>query len=420
MRYHGAPDPMLLRGARCATGPYESERCSLELSGGRIRRMLREGDREEANSTDRFTLRLHGFLALPGLINAHDHLEFALYPRLASAPYRNYIEWGVDIHNRFPAIIAAHRAVPKDVRVWWGGIRNLLCGVTTVSHHNPLHAAMLDTEFPVRVIRDFGWAHSPALGVDLRRARATTPENGAFVIHACEGTDEVARSEVWDLDRLGLLDASTVLVHGLALDRKGVDRLIERRTSLIACPSSNQFLFDALPDLALLNSIPHLALGNDSPLTAEGDLLDEIRFAIRYCGLNPHAAWTMVTNAPATILRLHKREGALQPGGLADVVLVKDTGKQPADTLSILTMRDLELVIIGGRIQLASPAFLGKLPVELRDKLEPLCADGIVRWLRAPVSYLLRRAEQFLGAGQVRLGSRVMTAPVHGSSCDAS
>lgn len=418
MRRDGMQDSILLRGASCAISPHASERCSLELSRGRIERLVRKGDLEGATSSDRMVFDLSGFLILPGLVNAHDHLEFSLFPRLAAAPYRNYIEWGVDIHHRFPDAIAVHRAVPKDVRVWWGGIRNLLCGATTVSHHDRLHADMLDAEFPVRVIRDYGWAHSPALGGDLPGACAATPKEAPFLIHACEGTDEVARGEVWDLDRQTLLDARTVLVHGLALDRQGVYRLIERRTSLIVCPSSNQFLFNVLPDLAQLASIPHLTLGNDSPLTAEGDLLDEIRFAIRACGLTPEAAWTMVTEAPATILRLHKKEGTLQPGGVGDLVVVKDTGKPPADTLSELTMRDVELVIIGGRVQLVSPALLERLPARIRGELEPLCAGGIMRWLRAPVSYLLRRAEQVLGAGQVRLGGRVVTAPGRGRNCD--
>jgi cytosine/adenosine deaminase-related metal-dependent hydrolase len=381
--------------------------------------MVRDGDSEKANG-DRLELDLDGFMVMPGLINAHDHLEFSLFPRLAAAPYRNYIDWGLDIHSRYPDVIAAHRAVPKEIRVWWGGIRNLLCGVTTVSHHNPLYAAMLEDEFPVRVIQHYGWAHSPALGGDLRKARACTPKGAPFLIHACEGTDEVAKSEVWDLDWLGLLDASTVLVHGLALDREGVDRLRERRTSLIVCPSSNQFLFHALPDIALLDSIPNLALGNDSPLTAEGDLLDEVRFAIRYCGLTPQAAWTMVTTAPATILRLHRGEGALQPGDLADVIVVRDKGKQPADVLSTLCMNDVELVIIGGRVQLASPMMFSKLPRTTRYKFEPLCADGSVRWLRAPVSYLLRRAEQVLGAGQVRFGGRQVRAIGLGAKCDVA
>ena len=83
-----------------------------------------------------------------------------------------------------------------------------------------------------------------------------------------------------------LLDESTVLVHGLAIDRDGVALLRERRASLIVCPSSNKFLFGRLPDASLLSRIEKVALGSDSPLTAEGDLLDEVRFAMRFLGIS--------------------------------------------------------------------------------------------------------------------------------------
>ena len=73
------------------------------------------------------TIDLVGYLVMPGLVNAHDHLQFALFPKPADPPYPNYIEWGEDIHRKFPEIIAKHRSVPKDVRLHWGGIRNLLC-----------------------------------------------------------------------------------------------------------------------------------------------------------------------------------------------------------------------------------------------------------------------------------------------------
>jgi len=40
-------------------------------------------------------------LAFPGLFNAHDHLEFNLFPRLSSKIYRDYLEWGNDIHRLY-------------------------------------------------------------------------------------------------------------------------------------------------------------------------------------------------------------------------------------------------------------------------------------------------------------------------------
>jgi cytosine/adenosine deaminase-related metal-dependent hydrolase len=348
---------------------------------------------------------------MPGLINAHDHLEFALFPRLGAPPYRNYIDWGEDIHKKFPDVIAKHRAVPKDVRVWWGGIRNLLCGVTTVSHHNPLWPELRRNDFPVRVVQEYGWAHSLALGGDLRAARMTTPEERPFIVHACEGVDGLAREELWGLDQLGLLDASAVLIHGLAIDAAGLALMRERHVSLIVCPSSNNFLFGELPDMTLLGGLENVALGNDSPLTSKGDLLDEIRFAIRCCGIAPHAAYRMVTEASAAVLRLENAEGSIKVSGVGDLIAVRDTDQPAADRLRTLSMVDVEFVMIGGQVQLASEAILERLPAPAIEGLEPLWVDGAIRWLRAPVKDLLRKTEEVLGAGAVRLGGRPVRIP---------
>jgi cytosine/adenosine deaminase-related metal-dependent hydrolase len=401
---------ILIRGARCARGPHDSVWSSLRIAEGRVARIL-NGSTPSPATADCAEIDLSGFLIMPGLVNAHDHLEFALFPRLADPPYLNYIEWGEDIHKKFPEVIAKHRAVPKEVRVWWGGIRNLLCGVTTVSHHNPLRPEMRREDFPVKVVTEYGWGHSVALGGDLRAARAETPRGRAFIVHACEGVDKLAREELWALDRLGLLDSSAVLVHGLAIDGDGVALMRERRASLIVCPSSNYFLFGKLPDMFLLGRIENLALGNDSPLTAEGDLLDEVRFGTRQCKLSHQTAYRMVTTAPATLLRLEHAEGSIEESGAADLFAVRDTGRHPADRLVALSMSDVEFVMVAGRIQLVSESILKRLPLSARHGLEQVSVDGEVRWLRAPVKELLRKTEEVLGKGEVRLGSKTIRIP---------
>jgi len=390
-------------------------RASIEITGGRVTSFLSDSAlsstaRSGCPEIDLRGIDLSGFLILPGLINAHDHLEFSLFPRLANPPYRNYIDWGTDIHNKFPDVIAKHRAVPKNLRLWWGGIRNLLCGATTVSHHNPLWPELQREDFPVSVIQKYGWGHSLALGGDLRVARSATPEEHAFIVHACEGVDQEAREELGGLDRLGLLDASAVLVHGLAIDHEGVALMRERGASLIVCPSSNYFLFGKIPDMSLLDGIDNVALGSDSPLTAEGDLLDEIQFAMRFCGIPPETAYRMVTAAPATILRLKDAEGSIRVTGTGDIIAVRDTDHDAADRLQTLSMIDVEFVMIGGRVQLASEAILERLPPPAKQGLEPLWIDGTIRWLRAPVKELLRKTEEVLGKGEMRLGGKTVLA----------
>lgn len=402
---------LVIRGAHCALGPREATKASVEIIGDRISRIVRSPARLFCITSDYATIDLSGFLLLPGFVNAHDHLEFALFPRLGNPPYRNYIEWGEDIHNRFPEIIAKHRAVPKEVRLWWGGLRNLLCGVTTVSHHNPLWPTLQRADFPVRVVHEYGWGHSFALGDNIRRAHADTPALQPFIVHACEGLDLLARQELWELDRIGVLDSSTVLVHGLAMDEEGVALVRLRGASLIVCPSSNKFLFDKLPDLSLLTAIGRLALGNDSPLTAEGDLLDEARFAMQFSGISASVAHRMVTTAPASILRLRNGEGTIRESGFADLVAVRNTGLDFADRLHALSLHDVELVIIGGRIQLAADALLERLPLAAKQGLEPLSIDGSIRWLRAPVAALFEKTERVLGRGEVRLGIRSLLVP---------
>ena len=400
---------LLIQGARCALGPQETAATSIEIADGQISR-ISGGSSWSLRAAARVTeIDLSGFLLMPGLINAHDHLEFALFPRLAASLYRNYVEWGDDIHERFPELIAEHRAVPKDVRVWWGGIRNLLSGVTTVSHHNPLRSEMLSDDFPVRVVRNYGWGHSLALGGDLRAARAATPRGHVFIVHACEGVDERSRSELRGLDELGILDDHTALVHGLAIDDGGIDLMRKRRTSLIICPSSNKFLFGRVPDMSLAGEIENVSLGNDSPLTAEGDLMDEIRFAVRTCDVSPVNAYRMVTKAPAAVLRLKHAEGSIQEAGVADLIAVRDTAQCAADRMSTLTWRDVELVMLEGRVQLASEEVFKRLPLSPKRGLEPLSINGEMRWVRAPVRELLWKAESVLGEGQVRLGGRAVS-----------
>jgi cytosine/adenosine deaminase-related metal-dependent hydrolase len=315
----------------------------------------------------------------PGLINAHDHLEFALFPRLGQGPYPNATAWARDIYHPDQSPVREHLRVPKRLRLLWGGLRNLAAGVTTVSHHNP-YDPIFDDDFPVRVVREYGWAHSLEFSPDVASAYAATPADAPFLIHLGEGTDQDTEREIFRLRDLGALGGRTVLIHAVGLSEEGWQVVRESGASVVWCPRSN--LFSLGRTIRPVRGVP-MALGTDSPLTAEGDMLDEIRQAQADC--------EMVTSAAQRILRLPP-----QPG---DWRAAPAFGEPP------------ELVVIGGRIHLISPALAGQLPEAQRREFSRLRIEGrpdvLVRW---DILSLWQETRRCLGDGAVRLGGREVSA----------
>jgi cytosine/adenosine deaminase-related metal-dependent hydrolase/SAM-dependent methyltransferase len=401
-----------LTGGRCARGPDSAEPASLSIVGGMIHLAQSDGRASERfRSLGEISIDLSGFLLLPGLINAHDHLEFSLFPNIGDGPYENAKQWAHDIHAKHASLIALHREVPRPVRLWWGAIRNLLSGVTTVCHHNPITQELVSPGFPVRVVAEFGWAHSLSLEPDLGEKFARSREDAPFILHAAEGIDEESAEEVFALDRKHALDQRTVLVHGLGCTPEAVALLNRRQAAVILCPTSNKFLFDQSPSPAFIKSLNKVTLGSDSPLTAAGDLLDEIRFARTHIGLDAGKIYDMVTNRAADILRLRRGEGQLKPGSVADVLVVRDCGLSPAEMLAQLNMAQIELVMLGGRVELVGPTLFERLPSELRHGLQLFEVEGQRRWVRAPMEKLIAQAEEILGSDFSVGGKRVRRAP---------
>jgi cytosine/adenosine deaminase-related metal-dependent hydrolase len=370
-----APAVMILRGARVALGPNEAVQRDIVLRGSRV------------------SLDLRRYLILPGLINAHDHLEFNLYPRLGRGPYANAGEWARDVYHPDEPPIVEQRKISRSTRLMWGGLKNLLCGVTTVCHHNPMEFAIFDRNFPVRVVKQFGWAHSLEFSPDLTERFRQTPADWPFVVHLAEGTDRQARQEIFRLDQMGGLDSRTILVHAVGLNAAGLALARQKKASIVWCPSSNAFLLGkTLAEKVRRSGIP-IALGSDSAVTAEGDLLDELRVA-HACGASPEELYRMVTEIPARMLRLPEHPG--------DLTIFRDEGATPAEML--LSGRGPEMVIVGGKIKLISPALASRMGGrnERFSRLKVAGREAVL--VDADVPALYQRAQRVLG--EVRLAGR--------------
>lgn len=388
-----------LAGGRVATGPTTALRADVEIFEGKIRRI--EVRPESEPVTDKAsrcaTVDLTGYLIFPGLINSHDHLEFNLFPRLGRGPYSNYKDWAADVYRPTESPLREHLAVPKTIRLWWGGLKNLLSGVTTVCHHNPYVADVFENSFPVCVIKRFRWSHSVAFGEGFGPPDSGL-EGAPYIIHAGEGTDEQSAEEVYILDRLGLLDSHTVVVHGVAAERSGLALLGIRGAGLIWCPTSNVFTLGRTLGHESVTNFHRTALGSDSALTAQGDLLDELRFAHRQSGINSERLYSMVTDTASDVLRLRNGEGALRTGASADLIALKDAGKSPAGTLVDAGPARVELSMQGGELKLYSDEMGACWPDCFQTDFEPISVAGVRRWVRAPVAWMLAETRKHLGS----------------------
>lgn len=389
---------MKLAGARVALGATSTERIDLEIQRGRIQPW-------GSSTGPGPELDLNGYLILPGLINCHDHLEFNLFPRLGRGPYPNAAAWAQDIYHPNYSPLKEHLAVPKAVRLAWGGLKNLLSGVTTVAHHNPYEAAVFENGFPVSVVKRFGWAHSLHFSRDLvSRCRAVS-KRWPFLIHAAEGTDADAAIEVQDLERAGVLGSRTVLIHGVGIDCASLEILRRRRSSLVWCPSSNLFMLSQtlLPEV-LRSGLP-ICMGTDSALTGQADLACELQVARKTGGLTAADIYPMVTTQAARVLCLKRGEGEIRAGGIADLLAVPDSGQNPAEALQEFYPA---LVILGGKIQLVSTNLAARIDPMLTRHFHKIELEGRGAWLvNVNVSRLRAATEAVLGTN-FRLAGRLV------------
>jgi cytosine/adenosine deaminase-related metal-dependent hydrolase len=381
-----------LTGARIALDARTSKELDLCIEAGRIGRFaLPRTTRQKGNRID-----LRGCLILPGLINGHDHLEFNLFPRLGNGPYPSARDWAEEIYRPDSSPLREHLRVPLDVRLLWGGTKNLLSGVTTVCHHNPYYRTC-GNGFPVRVTRRYGWAHSLDFAPDIARRFRRTPRSWPFVVHLGEATDKRGEMEVFELDRRGALDSRTVLVHGVALNDAGVRRVRARAAAVVCCPSSNLFLLGTTLRGAVFDSGIPVALGTDSALTNPGDLLDELKVARRVLKLPLRRLYGMVTTEAAGVFRLRDGEGRLAQGGVADLLIVRDRGLTAAATLLSLTRKEIRLVMVGGEIRVASPHMAPRLRQQALRQLRPVVIDRCRMLVPAKIQALVRQTQSILG-----------------------
>ena len=285
-----------------------------------------------------------------------------------------------------------------------GGLKNLLSGVTTVAHHNPLYRE-IGRFCPVRVVREFGWAHSFLLedqpvgargepgGLVVDRHRGT-PRDQPFVVHLSEGVDSAAHAEFELFSASGCLTPNAAIVHGVALTPDQWHRLAERGAGLVWCPASNLFLFGRTPNVRALLDDPRLrsrvALGSDSRISGARDLLSEVKVAQQASPVTPTELLHMVTTGPAELLRL-KSAGQIATGRPADLTVLPNHADSAGTSLLNASRKDVQLVMIAGRPLIGDTSF-AQVFRERRVRTRPVVVDRALKLMDASIARLLTRS----------------------------
>jgi hypothetical protein len=322
---------------------------------------IRSGRIASSNAARAYHVDLRDHLIFPGLINAHEHLQVNAVPPLKTgAPFPNSYAWieAFQTHFEQPAVIDALQ-LPKALRLRHGALKNLLAGTTCVAHHDPWHPTLDEADFPVALLRDYGWSYAlgwPGYGPPVQESFAATPADRPWLIHLAEGTDATAQAELDLLDQMGCLAANSVLIHGVGLREQDIDRVIACGAAVVWCPGSNHALLGQSLDPVRLCEAGRLLLGSDSRLSGARDLLEELRGVVDRYELTPGQLMGLVTADAARILGLPLR-GHLAPGAHADLVIVEDRGGDAARSLVGLERSQIRAVVRDGVPRIADPDF---------------------------------------------------------------
>jgi 5-methylthioadenosine/S-adenosylhomocysteine deaminase len=107
----------------------------------------------------------------------------------------------------------------------------------------------------------------------------------------------------------------------------------------------------------------NVCLGTDSPMSGSVNMFEEIFIAKKYfettygVELNSRTLFNMLTKNPARAFSLPKL-GAIEPGNLADFIIVNGDKSQPYDVIHSMNYEDIMLVVINGRPKYGDESFI--------------------------------------------------------------
>ncbi|MDQ1538953.1 MAG: hypothetical protein QOE58_3346 [Actinomycetota bacterium] len=322
-------------------------------------------------------------LVFPGLIDLHNHLAYNTLPlwteptRPQDKPFLHHNTWpGAQSYApnvTWPAY-AFITASPEELLAY-AETRAIIGGTTTIQGSPPKNRPR--DGWVVRNAEDEKWGTTDA---NLIYASTLTLKptgladqalhmrhGSAFIYHCSEGqVDSVVAQEFRDAQSAGCLQERFIAVHCNAVEPKAFASW-RQHGAVVWSPFSNLWLYGSTTEApAVIEAGLTLCLGSDWGPSGTRSVLGELKVArlvsdARGWGFTDSDLVRMVTTNPGDVLaRPWKHQtGRLQPGAVADVLVIRATGKgDPFKALVNARERDVDLVVIGGHAEYGKPALM--------------------------------------------------------------
>jgi 5-methylthioadenosine/S-adenosylhomocysteine deaminase len=305
----------------------------------------------------------------PGLIDLHNHPEYAIYPLLPiKRKYKDRYEWRFyddDYARRITnlnTLLTAPHYLDLSLEIGRYGEYKALVGGTTSLQGARANLAYAKEECLVRNIETSPVANRLAFSrVDIGRDAAEWQRmreertTGMLVVHLAEGVGPRMANEFEALKRSGLLGPELVAIHGVGLTAAQFKEMANAGAKLVWSPLSNFLLYGQTADIAAARAAGvKLSLAPDWTPSGSKSILGELKVAdlvnIHQLGgaLSDRELVEMVTLNPAEAMGWQGRLGAIGQGYLADLVIVDDAVNDPYRNLVLATEENVRLVMIRG------------------------------------------------------------------------
>ncbi len=329
-----------------------------------------------------------GDTIFPGFIELHNHLSYNAMP-LWDVPtlYTNNGQWrGIEAYTRRitkPSQVLGQTDGVAQALVRYAECRALLGGTTT-SQGITLANAGGTTKYYAGLIRNAEAPDDPRLpraGTNIANPSTggaldylqKLSENSCYLQHLSEGTDATARG--W-FERLQI-DATTwavndvlCAIHCASLDAGDFKVLADRGASMVWSPLSNYLLYGATADLAAAQAAGiSISLGSDWAPSGTKNLLGELKVAWLSSQeqgdlFTPRELVEMITVNPARALKWEALLGSIEPGKLADLVVVNGRTDDPFEALLHAKESSITLVVVGGVPRMGQPHLMDRFWAE--------------------------------------------------------